>query len=134
MALRKVGPVGYINLKTYVAEAAVLRGHGVRVGAVEGGATAVAAAGAQGIGIAAEDQATVGSALGVVRQGDTVAIAGAAATQGQLAKFDATGRVIPVVKGAGTSEEVIGRFESSPAAADDECVIYVAPFTLTTPA
>lgn len=132
MALRNVGPVGPQNLKTYISESAVLRGHGVKVGTNEGGATAVAAAGAAGIGIAAEDQPAVGAPLSVNRGGDSVAIAGSAATQGQLAKFDATGRVIPVVKGAATSEEVIGRFESSPTAADDECIIFVAPFTLTT--
>lgn len=132
MALRKVGPIGYQNLKTYAAEAAVLRGYGVKVGAAEGGAAPVAIAGAQGIGIAAEDQATVGGALSVVRSGDTVAIAGSAATQGQYAKFNAAGQVIPVVKGAASSEEVIGRFESNPTQAGDECVIFVDPFTLTT--
>ena len=133
MALRKDGPVGPVNLKTYLAEADVARGYGVKVGTNEGGATAVAAAGAQGIGIAAEAAAS-GDALSVVRHGDAVAIAGSAASPGNLAKFDATGRVIPVLKGAGTTEEVIGRFESKPAAANDECIIFVAPFTLTTPA
>jgi hypothetical protein len=133
MTLRKVGPVGPVNLKTYPADAAITRGHGVKVGATEGSAAAVAAAGAAGIGIATED-AAAGEPLAVARSGDAVAIAGSAATQGQWAKFDGTGRVIPVVKGAGTAEEVIGRFESSPAAADDECIVFVCPFTLTTPA
>ena len=133
MALRKVGPVGLLGPKTYLAEAAVTRGYGVSVGATEGGATAVATAGAAGIGIAAES-AAAGDALPVTRLGDAVAIAGSAAIQGQLAKFNAAGQVIPVVRGAGTSEEVIGRFESNPTAVGDECIIYVNPFTLTTPA
>ncbi len=131
MALRKVGPVGPASTKTYLAEAAVSRGYGVKVGANEGGATVVAAAGAAGIGIAAE-AAAAGDALVVVRQGDVVAIAGSAATQGQLAKFNAAGQVIPVVRGATTTEEVIGRFESNPTALLDECIIFVDPFTLTT--
>lgn len=134
MALRKVGPVGPVNLKTYVAEAAVARGYGVKVGTNEGGATAVAAANALGIGIAAEAAAAAGDPLAVVRYGDAVAIAGSAASPGALAKFNATGQVIPVTRTAGASEEVIGRFESKPTTAGDECIIFVAPFTLTTPA
>lgn len=133
MALRKVGPVGPVNIKTYLAEAAAVRGYGIKAGANEGGATVVAAAGAAGIGIAAENTAA-GDALAVIRFGDAVAIAGSAGTEGQLAKFNAAGQVIPVVRGAGTSEEVIGRFESNPTAAGDECIIFVSPFTLTTPA
>lgn len=132
MALRKVGPVGPVNIKSYSADAAVTRGYGVKVGAADGGAAQVAAAGAAGIGIAAEDQLVAGSALAVVRFGDMVAIAGSAATQGQLAKFNAAGQVIPVVRGAASTEEVIGRFESSPTALLDECIIFVNPFTLTT--
>lgn len=131
MALRKIGPVGYQNVKTYAAEGAVSRGLGVKVGANEGGAAQVAAAGAAGVGIANED-CVDGGALSVTRHGDVVAIAGSAATQGQLAKFNAAGQVIPVVKGAATSEEVIGRFESNPAQAGDECIVFVSPFTLTT--
>lgn len=132
MALRNIGPVGPVNAKTYPTEAAVSRGYGVKVGAAEGNATAVAAAGAQGIGIALEDQLVVGGPLAVARHGDTVAIAGSAATQGEYAKFNAAGQVIPVVRGATTTEEVIGRFESNPTQAGDECIIFVDPFTLTT--
>lgn len=130
MALRKVGPVGYQNLKTYATEAAVSRGCGVKVGVAEGNATALLTAGGRGIGIAAEDQLTVGGALSVVRQGDTVAIAGSAATQGQYAKFNAAGQVIPVTGTAGDGEEVIGRFESNPTQAGDECIVFVDPFIL----
>ena len=133
MALRKVGPVGPVNIKTYLAESAVTRGYGVKAGTNESGATAVATAGAQGIGIAAETTAS-GDALAVIRHGDAFAIAGAAANPGTYAKFNATGQAIAVTRTAGGAEEVIGRFESKPAAAGDECIIFVDPFTLTTPA
>jgi len=133
MALRKVGPQGHSSLKSYPAESALTRGYGAKVGALEGNCTAITAAGAAGIGIVSESCAQ-GDNAAITRLGDSVAIAGAAATQGQWAKFDATGRVIPVAKAAGTTEEVVGRFESSPTAANDECIIFVNPFTLTTPA
>ncbi len=133
MALRKVGPQGHSSVKTYPAESAIIRGHGVKPGTAEGNCTAVTVAGEAGIGIASESYAQ-GDNGAIVRLGDAVAIAGAAGTQGQLVKFDATGRVIPVAKGAGTSENVIGRLESSPTSADDECIVFVQPFILTTPA
>ncbi len=130
MALRKVAPVGPQNTKTYPVEAPVLRGYGVAAGAAEGNCTPVVAAGGRGIGLATEAQPTVGGALGVCRFGDCVAIAGAPATMGQYAKFNAAGQVIPVTGTAGDGEEVIGRFESSPIEAGDECIVYVSPFVL----
>ena len=130
MALRKVGPVGFQNLKTYPVEAAISRGYGVKVGAAEGNCLPVLAAGGRGIGIATEDQLVVGGALSVCRGGDTVAIAGSAASQGQYAKFNAAGQVIPSAGVAGSGEEIIGRFESNPTALLDECIIFVQPFIL----
>jgi hypothetical protein len=130
MALRKVGPVGFQSLKTYPADAQILRGYGVKVGAVEGSCAQVAVAGARGIGIAAETTANAGDPASVVRHGDAVAIAGSAATQGQYAKFNAAGQVIPVTGTAGGGEEIIGRFESNPTQAGDECVIFVNPSIL----
>jgi hypothetical protein len=130
MALRKVGPIGFQNLKTYPAEAQILRGYGVKAGAAEGNCAPVAAAGARGIGIAAETVANIGDPASVVRHGDTVAIAGSAATAGQYAKFNAAGQVIPVTGTAGGGEEIIGRFESNPTQAGDECVVFVSPSIL----
>ena len=129
MALRRVGPVGFQNLKTYNAEAALSRGYGVKIGANEGGCLPLLTAGGRGIGIATEDCAA-GGAASISRLGDTVAIAGSAATQGMYAKFNAAGQVIPVTGTAGGGEEVIGRFESNPTAAGDECIIFVQPFIL----
>src|SRR5260370_12064109 len=112
MALRRVGPVGPQNLKTYLAEIALSRGLGVKVGANEGGCLQVTAAGGRGIGIATEDCA-IGGAASISRGGDTVAIAGSAATQGQYAKFDASRRGIPVTGTVGRGVQLIGRFEPS---------------------
>ena len=130
MALRKVGPVGDQAQKTYPVEAPVLRGYGVGPGVAEGNCAPVAIAGGRGIGLASEAQPTVGGPLAVTRAGDEIAIAGSAANAGQYAKFNAAGQVIPVAGAAGSGEEVIGRFESSPTQAGDECVIFVHPFVL----
>jgi hypothetical protein len=115
------GPAGTPFLRRYkVTGGNISRGYGVKRGSNDD-EVVIADANADGLGILAEttNQDNMGD---VCEHGECVAIAGAAITQGQWLKFDASGKVVP---SAGEDQPNIGRAKSSATADGDEVLVFV---------
>ena len=116
------------------AAGSLLSGTAVIHGTADDQAKAPAAANDPAFGVLAKDEEGGDDRLlELIVFGNVKMIAGAAVTVGAYLKVGGVnGRLIPVVEGVGTTEQVVGRARSAAAADGDEIDGFVDPFILTT--
>lgn len=116
------------------AAGSLLSGTAVMHGTADDQAKAPTGANIAGVGILAKDEEGGDDRLlEVITFGMAKAIAGAAVSAGEYLKIGGVdGRLIPVVQGAATTEEVVARARGAAAADGDEMDVFVQNFILTT--
>lgn len=123
------GPVGTPRIRSFSLPAGTVAGTPVKQGA-DDNTVALAGVGDTAFGVTAETDLVNKGFGGIVVEGETIALAGAAITGGQWVKADATNRLIPATV---SGDKVLGRAVSTAAAAGDEFVVDVRPFVLFVP-
>jgi hypothetical protein len=124
MAKSTQGPNGFASKRTYRGEAGALtRGLGVQQGTavdqakLSGAATRV-------LGVVEETTSAAGDPVSVIEFGEAIGIAGAAFVAGDVLKTDAAGKWIAA---NAADVETGGKALTSPAALDDEFLMFVNP-------
>lgn len=113
------------NIRPYTGPASLVAGTGVIQGASDGLCASPTAANQQCIGIINEtDQVGFGQ-YGLVRSGESYALAGAAIVAPAYVKMDANGHFVP---STAAGDFVYGSAVSSAANPGDEFVIEICPF------
>lgn len=113
------------SIRTYTGPANVGAGIGMIQGASDGVCALPTGANQQCLGITNEADLVGKGVYGLVRNGETYAICGAAIAAPAFVKMDANGHFIT---STATGDYVYGRAVSSTAASGDEFVIEICPF------
>jgi hypothetical protein len=119
------GPQGPKSIRSYDGPAGFGFGLAVKQGAADTACLAVTASGQKCIGINEFTDVVNTGKLGIVRGGETAAIAGAAVAADTECIVDANGMVIA---STAQGDFVLGRTITSAAAANDEVIFVVDPY------
>lgn len=119
------GAIGNTRIRPYTGPAGTTYGLAVKQGATDSAVILPTAANQQCLGIVSESDITDSGILGIVRDGETIAIAGAAIAADADLIVDATGKLIT---STATGDNVIARAITSAIASGDEVLVEITKF------